>query len=259
MPYWRLCRTTAATEKTGESESHLISSSSKKKIFKSLLIIDIFFSTKSDRDPQSVQLNLSGFVSLTPEQGGSVKHEDSNSLAETKTAGDICHTRVFVLKIHQELLLICTYSLIILLFIWVGVGIVKKAKKEKGMQMDVRRQNLWQASRGGSWSTTWNWKGTNSCWFDFRLNNFLRCFPQLCLCLPPSQGWLQDRSGNWVKDENVEFDSDDEDPPSLLAEAAGHWVLPAVRKPRFYLYYSDTSMELMESSHQHVGDFHLTE
>lgn len=41
-----------------------------------------------------------------------MRHEDSNSLAETKTAGDICHTRVFVLKIHQELLLICTYSLI---------------------------------------------------------------------------------------------------------------------------------------------------
>uniref|UniRef100_A0A3Q4AHL7 Sodium channel modifier 1 n=1 Tax=Mola mola TaxID=94237 RepID=A0A3Q4AHL7_MOLML len=30
-----------------------------------------------------------------------------------------------------------------------------------------------------------------------------------------SQGWLQDRSGRWVKDENVEFDSDEEEPPSL--------------------------------------------
>uniref|UniRef100_A0A8C4GUJ8 Sodium channel modifier 1 n=1 Tax=Dicentrarchus labrax TaxID=13489 RepID=A0A8C4GUJ8_DICLA len=29
-----------------------------------------------------------------------------------------------------------------------------------------------------------------------------------------SEGWLQDRSGKWVKDENVEFDSDDEEPPS---------------------------------------------
>lgn len=30
-----------------------------------------------------------------------------------------------------------------------------------------------------------------------------------------SEGWLQDRSGRWVKDENVEFDSDEEEPPSL--------------------------------------------
>ncbi|RVE63181.1 hypothetical protein OJAV_G00163640 [Oryzias javanicus] len=30
-----------------------------------------------------------------------------------------------------------------------------------------------------------------------------------------SNGWLQDRSGRWVKDENVEFDSDEEAPPSL--------------------------------------------
>ncbi|KAM6994772.1 sodium channel modifier 1 isoform 2-T2 [Tautogolabrus adspersus] len=30
-----------------------------------------------------------------------------------------------------------------------------------------------------------------------------------------SDGWLRDRSGQWVKDENVEFDSDDEEPPSL--------------------------------------------
>lgn len=61
------------------------------------------FSTKSDGDPQSVQLNLSGFASLTQEQGESVKREDSNSL---ETAGDVCHTRFSVLKIHQELLLI---------------------------------------------------------------------------------------------------------------------------------------------------------
>lgn len=32
-----------------------------------------------------------------------------------------------------------------------------------------------------------------------------------------SQGWLQDRGGNWVKDESVEFDSDEEEPPSLSA------------------------------------------
>ncbi|CAG6014223.1 unnamed protein product [Menidia menidia] len=32
-----------------------------------------------------------------------------------------------------------------------------------------------------------------------------------------SDGWLQDRSGQWVKDTNVEFDSDEEDPPSLAA------------------------------------------
>ncbi|NXR36183.1 SCNM1 protein, partial [Zosterops hypoxanthus] len=30
-----------------------------------------------------------------------------------------------------------------------------------------------------------------------------------------SQGWIQDPSGNWVKDENVEFDSDEEEPPPL--------------------------------------------
>ncbi|XP_056457548.1 sodium channel modifier 1 [Gadus chalcogrammus] len=28
-----------------------------------------------------------------------------------------------------------------------------------------------------------------------------------------SDGWLQDRSGQWVKDENVEFDSDSDEPP----------------------------------------------
>lgn len=30
-----------------------------------------------------------------------------------------------------------------------------------------------------------------------------------------SSGWLQDRSGKWVKDENVEFDSDEEEPALL--------------------------------------------
>ncbi|NWR11415.1 SCNM1 protein, partial [Paradoxornis webbianus] len=30
-----------------------------------------------------------------------------------------------------------------------------------------------------------------------------------------SRGWLQDPAGNWVKDENVEFDSDEEEPPPL--------------------------------------------
>lgn len=76
----------------------------KEKIFNSRPTVAILFSTKSDRDPESVQLNLSGFASLTPEQGESVKREDSSSLAET--AGDVCHTRFSVLKIHQELLLI---------------------------------------------------------------------------------------------------------------------------------------------------------
>nr|XP_046256352.1 sodium channel modifier 1 [Scatophagus argus] len=37
-----------------------------------------------------------------------------------------------------------------------------------------------------------------------------------------SQGWLQDRSGKWVKDENVEFDSDEEEPPSLVSTPASH-------------------------------------
>ncbi|EMP27980.1 Sodium channel modifier 1 [Chelonia mydas] len=30
-----------------------------------------------------------------------------------------------------------------------------------------------------------------------------------------SSGWIQDTSGKWVKDENVEFDSDEDEPPSL--------------------------------------------
>uniref|UniRef100_A0A674IIM0 Sodium channel modifier 1 n=1 Tax=Terrapene triunguis TaxID=2587831 RepID=A0A674IIM0_9SAUR len=30
-----------------------------------------------------------------------------------------------------------------------------------------------------------------------------------------SSGWIQDPSGKWVKDENVEFDSDEDEPPSL--------------------------------------------
>lgn len=29
-----------------------------------------------------------------------------------------------------------------------------------------------------------------------------------------SSGWVQDGSGKWVKDENVEFDSDEEEPPA---------------------------------------------
>nr|XP_019948328.1 PREDICTED: sodium channel modifier 1 isoform X2 [Paralichthys olivaceus] len=31
-----------------------------------------------------------------------------------------------------------------------------------------------------------------------------------------SDGWLQDRGGQWIKDENVEFDSDEEEPSSLV-------------------------------------------
>ncbi|NXO46510.1 SCNM1 protein, partial [Locustella ochotensis] len=30
-----------------------------------------------------------------------------------------------------------------------------------------------------------------------------------------SRGWLQDPAGKWVKDENAEFDSDEEEPPPL--------------------------------------------
>ncbi|KAM9353323.1 sodium channel modifier 1 [Symphorus nematophorus] len=37
-----------------------------------------------------------------------------------------------------------------------------------------------------------------------------------------SQGWLQDPSGQWVKDENVEFDSDEEEPPSLDPLPSSH-------------------------------------
>ncbi|XP_068616316.1 sodium channel modifier 1 [Brachionichthys hirsutus] len=36
-----------------------------------------------------------------------------------------------------------------------------------------------------------------------------------------SQGWLKDRSGQWVKDGNVEFDSDEEAPPSLASSPTG--------------------------------------
>ncbi|NWH70438.1 SCNM1 protein, partial [Piaya cayana] len=32
----------------------------------------------------------------------------------------------------------------------------------------------------------------------------------------PSAGWIPDGSGKWVKDENAEFDSDEEEPPALL-------------------------------------------
>ncbi|NWW78353.1 SCNM1 protein, partial [Climacteris rufus] len=32
----------------------------------------------------------------------------------------------------------------------------------------------------------------------------------------PSRGWIQDPSGKWMKDKNVEFDSDEEEPPALL-------------------------------------------
>ncbi|KAL4646753.1 sodium channel modifier 1 [Arapaima gigas] len=34
-----------------------------------------------------------------------------------------------------------------------------------------------------------------------------------------SSGWLQDSSGNWIKDENVEFDSDEDQPAPLLPSA----------------------------------------
>lgn len=35
-----------------------------------------------------------------------------------------------------------------------------------------------------------------------------------------SDGWLQDHSGKWVKDENVEFDSDEEEPLTLAPAPA---------------------------------------
>ncbi|XP_010151499.1 PREDICTED: sodium channel modifier 1-like, partial [Eurypyga helias] len=31
-----------------------------------------------------------------------------------------------------------------------------------------------------------------------------------------SAGWIQDPSGKWVKDENAEFDTDEDEPPALL-------------------------------------------
>ncbi|KPP80063.1 sodium channel modifier 1-like [Scleropages formosus] len=34
-------------------------------------------------------------------------------------------------------------------------------------------------------------------------------------CHKTSSGWLQDKSGNWIKDENVEFDSDEDQPAPL--------------------------------------------
>ncbi|NWJ06778.1 SCNM1 protein, partial [Crypturellus undulatus] len=33
------------------------------------------------------------------------------------------------------------------------------------------------------------------------------------LCVSLSAGWIQDSSGKWVKDENAEFDSDEDEPP----------------------------------------------
>ncbi|XP_034729884.1 sodium channel modifier 1 isoform X1 [Etheostoma cragini] len=37
-----------------------------------------------------------------------------------------------------------------------------------------------------------------------------------------SDGWLPDRSGQWVRDENVEFDSDEEEPTSLGPQPPSH-------------------------------------
>ncbi|KAF1388435.1 hypothetical protein PFLUV_G00090150 [Perca fluviatilis] len=37
-----------------------------------------------------------------------------------------------------------------------------------------------------------------------------------------SDGWLPDRSGQWVRDENVEFDSDEEEPTSLAPQPTSH-------------------------------------
>ncbi|XP_074385181.1 sodium channel modifier 1 isoform X10 [Zonotrichia albicollis] len=45
------------------------------------------------------------------------------------------------------------------------------------------------------------------------LRHHLHLRSSLSLC--PSRGWLQDPAGNWVKDGNAEFDSDEEEPPPL--------------------------------------------
>ncbi|XP_008295830.1 sodium channel modifier 1 [Stegastes partitus] len=37
-----------------------------------------------------------------------------------------------------------------------------------------------------------------------------------------SDGWLRDPSGRWIKDENVEFDSDEEEPASLVPPPTSH-------------------------------------
>ncbi|CAK6967796.1 sodium channel modifier 1 [Scomber scombrus] len=37
-----------------------------------------------------------------------------------------------------------------------------------------------------------------------------------------SDGWVRDRSGQWIKDDNVEFDSDEEEPPSLAPPPTSH-------------------------------------
>ncbi|KAK2497290.1 hypothetical protein MC885_020239 [Smutsia gigantea] len=45
-----------------------------------------------------------------------------------------------------------------------------------------------------------------------------RCRRRKCRSVGPeshSSGWIPDGQGRWVKDENVEFDSDEEEPPGL--------------------------------------------
>lgn len=72
------------------------------------------------------------------------------------------------------------------------------AKEEKETRVDVRRPSLWRLSGGGNWSTTSNWKGTNSSWFDFRLNavssRFLNC---VSVCLKVKDGYRTAVATGW--------------------------------------------------------------
>jgi hypothetical protein len=46
--------------------------------------------------------------------------------------------------------------------------------------------------------------------------NSIVCCSQLCKCdVCCRSGWKKDYKGNWIKDEDVEFDSDEE-PPDIL-------------------------------------------
>jgi hypothetical protein len=47
------------------------------------------------------------------------------------------------------------------------------------------------------------------------------CSPFVFVLFVFSDGWLQDRSGQWVKDENVEFDSDSDEPPPSAPSPPG--------------------------------------
>lgn len=100
-----------------------------------------------------------------------------------------------------------------------------KRRKHLSSQRRHRRRSQSQPRGGRSWSTTSNWKGAaaeeeeegESGWMSWWSNIYSAC-GGLSVC--HSDGWVQDRSGQWIKDENVEFDSDEEEPPSL---STGHW------------------------------------